>query len=78
MLDEIQEQIDKLNSGILNPKNAPSHLTSSQCISLSMLSMKLDAEVKSFNSSRKDVYSVFGMKDTIKKIEQEAKDIISS
>jgi hypothetical protein len=75
MFEEVKSKIQYLNSGILNPDNAPSHFTASQCNEMAMLSLHLNAVINDFNGSDKIESDVKSALNSITDIEQQAKNI---
>jgi len=78
LFDRVQNKIKDLNSGILNPDNAPDGLGVSDCMELGNLSMLLGASIKDFNNSDKSDFHLQELSNSVDKIEREAQNIINS
>jgi hypothetical protein len=73
--EELKSRLETLNSGLLNPDKAPSHLDITQCISLGVLSVELGAVVDDLKASAKTESDIRSALNSIKDIERRAKGI---
>lgn len=73
--EELKSRLETLNSGLLNPDKAPSHLDITQCISLGVLSVELGAVVDDLKASAKTESDIRSALNSVKDIERRAKGI---
>lgn len=73
--EELKSRLETLNSGLLNPDKAPSHLTVTQCIGLGELSVELGAVVDDLKASAKTESDIRSALNSVKDIERRAKGI---